>query len=139
MTGERYKRGQIVEALKEYQRLAQGCRLPTREERLGTKPAPKEEAPTAGTSRLKADIASALSRVPFDWAQITFMNLAVGNTDWNYQRRRQRKKRVVHDDAATWREWVGDWWGLTAGQVNEITAAVVEMVYRDLNRVPLKA
>ena len=89
----------------------------------------------AGTSRLKADIASSLSRVPFDLAQITFMNLAIGNTDWNYQRRRQRAKRVVKDDGATWREWVGDWWGLTAGQVNEITSDVIEIIYRDLNHV----
>lgn len=120
----------------EYQRLAQTTRLAPREDRLGSRPPPPDEMPLSATARQKADIEKAMQRQPFERMQITFMVLSLGGTNWRDLRERYkdaRGKAVTRD--ITWRERVGEWWGITAGDVAKIADETVEAMHADLNRI----
>ena len=142
---ERYTRERIKFLLTEYQRMAQNARLPKREEVLGTTPGRADEAPDLATHRLKADLEQALQLVPFMWAQVTFMALSVGASDWHHglvgwQRIIGKTKKHA---PSTWYEVVAEWWGLNAeakdepqrgaATVRRVVDDTIEAVYRELN------
>lgn len=117
-----YSRAQIWALLRDYQRHALGARLTNPGDRLGSRPAPADEHPEAATSRLYADLDRALQSLPFEQMMVTWWYLAVGQSTWNRCR-----------SNSDWRERVGDWWDLTAGQVNQLTQEAVDAIYAELN------
>jgi hypothetical protein len=139
-----YTEGRVRSFLRDYQRYAQNARPPANEERLGSRPPPADEASWSATARMKADIEGALQAVSWWKVQVTFMNLSLGDSDWRHSIRstgeprghRQSGWRDVgakDRSAVSWREKVGDWWGLTAGEVTQITDEVVGVVVTVLN------
>lgn len=129
----RYHREDTWRMLREYQqRFALGARPPKREERLGFQRQRPDEAPWVMTAAEESDLESALKAVPFKWMQIAFMNLAVGETDWG-QSPKAKDRKTGRMMPISWREKVGDWWGLTAGEVALVTAEVIEIVHARMN------
>ena len=139
-----YTKERVRFLLKEYPRLAQHTRLPAREEVLGTTPGPRSEAPELATHRMKADLEQALQLVPFTWAQITFMALSVGNSEWRIALEgfRRLSGKARKREAVDWYEIVGEWWGLGAdskgeasgaGAVTRIVEDTLELIWRELN------
>ncbi len=103
-----YTTSLVRKLLADHQRRAQGARMRPPEDRLGTRPPPLDEAPFASTSRLWADLETAIQNLPFRDAQILFMTVCLGEGSW-----RNGTKRY------NWREKVGDYWGITGGDVNK--------------------
>ena len=126
-----YPRGLVRHLLISYQRLAQTTRLAPRGDKLGTRPAPPDEGPLTATARQMADLEQAMQRQPFYRMQITFMNLALGESNWRDLRLRHNGR--LPDAAVTWRERVGDWWGITAGEVGKITEETLDALEVELN------
>ncbi len=93
------------------------------EDRLGTRPPPLDEAPFASTSRLWADIETAMQNLPFQHSQILFMTVCLGEGSW-----RNGTKRY------NWREKVGDYWGMTGGEVNKSVDWSLKEICDSLNR-----
>jgi hypothetical protein len=110
--------------LADYQRHAQGARMEPPEGRLGTRAPPLEEAPWANTSCLWADLEQALRALPFRDAQILFMAVCLGEGSW-----RNGSKRY------NWREKVGDFWGITGGEVNKVVSESIKEICESLNGV----
>ena len=119
-----YTPGLIWKFLADYQRHAQGARMEPPEGRLATRPPPLEEAPWANTSCLWADLEQALRALPFRDAQILFMTVCLGEGSW-----RNGTKRY------NWREKVGDYWGITGGDVNKVVTGAVKEICDSLNGV----
>ncbi len=113
----------VYALLTNYQRLALGSRLPRREERLGSRQAPAHEAPWAATSRLRADVETALRSLPLDQLFLLFMHVCLGDSSWN----RGASTKLA------WRSRVADWWDTTPGTVNAETRAAIEAVCERLN------
>lgn len=119
-----YTPGKVRFLLRNYQSLAQGARISPPEDRLGTRPAPADEAPFCSSARQKADVEMALRALSFERMQIVFMVLCQGESSW-----RNGSKRY------NWRERVGDWWGMTAGDVNRAVEEAVQEMCDSLNGV----
>jgi hypothetical protein len=128
-----YTPGMVRKALSEYQRLAQGARMRPPEARLGTRPPPLDEAPWAGTARLKSDLEQALRALSFERMQILFMTLCLGKSTW-----------ANGCKPYLWRMRVADWWGragddddnhgaMTPGDVNKMNDESIEMICDFLN------
>ncbi len=94
------------------------------EDRLGTRPPPLDEAPWANTSCLWSDLEQAMRALPFHHAQILFMTLCLGEGSW-----RNGMKRY------NWREKVGDFWGVSGGDVNKIVDESLQVMCDSLNGV----
>ena len=105
----RYTPGMVWKFLADHQRHAQGARMEPPEGRLATRPPPLEEAPWANTSCLWADLEQAMRALPFRDAQILFMTVCLGGGSW-----RNGTKRY------NWREKVGDFFGMTGGDVRKV-------------------
>ncbi len=118
----RYTPGMVWKFLADYQRHAQGARMEPPEGRLATRPAPLEEAPWANTSCLWADLEQALRALPFRDAQILFMTVCLGEGSW-----RNGTKRY------NWREKVGDFFGITGGDVTKVVKGAVKEMCAFLN------
>lgn len=117
-----YTPGKVRMLLCEYQRLVLTHRLPRRTDKLGVMSPRPSEAAWAGTARLKADLDAALKSLPLERAFLTFMYLSVGNTNWNGGR-----------TWMAWREKVGAWWGLSAGDVAGQVDGAIEAITAMLN------
>ena len=103
--------------LSDHQRRAQGARSRPPDDVLVSRPPPLEEAPWANTSCLWSDIEQALKALPFRDAQILFMTVCLGEGSW-----RNGTKRY------NWREKVGDYWGISGGDVHKVVdSALKEM------------
>ncbi len=107
-----------------YQRRAQGARQRAPEDRLGTQAAPLEEAPWASSSAVWADIEQAMQNLPFNWEKIVWMTVCLGEGSW-----RNGTKRY------NWREKVGDYFGITGGDVNKIVNDAIQEMCDSLNGV----
>lgn len=92
------------------------------EDRLGTRAPPLEEAPWAATSCLWSDIEQAMRALPFQHEKILWMSVCLGEGNW-----RNGMKRY------NWREKVGDFWGLTGGDVNKIVSESIQAMCDWLN------
>ncbi len=119
----------VYNLLTGYQRRAQGARERTPEDRLGTQQAPLEEAPWCASSRQWSDIEQAMSALPYNWGHITFTCLCLGGnkkegTSW-------RNGMSLE----SWREKIGDFWGLSSGQVNKIVSESINEMTDSLNGV----
>lgn len=114
-----YTTTDLYRALSNYFRMAQVGHMERPEERIGSKPAPAHEAATNATSRLKADIETAMiaaaKKQGFEAMMITFFDLSVGATSLRASERRQRGLL-----AASWRSKVAELWGLQS--VSRVTA-----------------
>ena len=117
-----YTTSLVRKLLADHQRRAQGARMRPPEDRLGTRPPPLDEAPFASTSRLWADIETAIQNLPFQDAQILFMTVCLGEGSW-----RNGTKRY------NWRERVGDYWGITGGEVNKVVSESIQAMCDFLN------
>lgn len=117
-----YTVGQVRRLLADYQRRAQGARMRPPEDRLGTRPPPLDEAPWANTSCLWADLEQAMQNLPFHHAQILFMSVCLGEGSW-----RNGMKRY------NWREKVGDFWGISGGDVNKVVDESIQAMCDFLN------
>ena len=120
----KYSTGLLRKLLADHQRRAQGARMRPPEDRLGTRPPPLDEAPFAATSCLWADIEIAMRNLPFQHAQILFMTLCLGGGSW-----RNGMKPY------NWREKVGDYFGITGGDVNKVVDSALEEMCESLNVV----
>ena len=116
-----YTTGMIRKLLADYQRRAQGARMRAPEDRLGTRPPPLDEAPWANTSCLWSDIEQAMRSLPFQHAMILWDVVCKGESS------SRNGKRY------SWRESVGDWWGITPGDVNKIVDGALEEMCAFLN------
>ena len=110
-----------------YQERAMHARPPQRDV-LAVRVPPLEEAPYAASSCVWADIEIAMRNLPYNWEKITFAVLCLGGgkegTSW-------RNGMSVYN----WREKVGDFWGLTAGDVNRIVKDAIQEMTDSLNGV----
>ena len=114
----------VRKLLSDHQRRAQGGRMEPPEGRLGTRPPPLDEAPFASSSRLWSDIETAMQNLPFQHEQILFMTVCLGEGSW-----RNGTKRY------NWREKVGDFWELSAGDVAGIVEDAIQEMTDSLNGV----
>ncbi len=117
-----YTVGKVRFLLQSYQRLAQGARVRPREDRLGSRPPPLDEASFAATAREKADLECALRSLSFERQQMIFMMCCLGESTW-----RNGTKKF------TWRARVADWWALTPGDVKKAEGEIVEELAATLN------
>ena len=110
-----------------YQTRAMHARPPQRDV-LAVRVPPLEEAPYAASSCIWSDIEQAMRNLPYNWEKITFAVLCLGGgkegTSW-------RNGMSVYN----WREKVGDFWGLTAGDVNRIVKDAIQEMTDSLNGV----
>lgn len=124
-----YTPGKVRFLLQSYQSLAQGARISPREDRLGTRPPPLDEAPYCSSSRQKADIEMALRSLGFERMQIVFMVLCQGESSWRHA--------GVNGDRETkrynWRKRVAEWWGMTPGDANKIVSESIQEMCDTLN------
>lgn len=99
---------------------------------MGTRAPPLEEAPWANTASLWSDIEQAMRALPFNWEKIVFAELCLGggrqelSTGW-------RNGMSRHN----WREKVGDFWGITGGDVKKVVDEALQEMADWLNRVTL--
>ena len=107
-----------------YQRRAQGARQSPPEDRLGTQAPPLGEAPWAASSCVWADIEQAMQNLPFNWEKILWMTVCLGEGSW-----RNGTKRY------NWREKVGDYFGITGGDVRKIVDDAIQEMCDSLNGV----
>ena len=111
-----------------YQRRAQDARMRPPEDRLAVRVPPLEEAPYVSTSCVWADIEQAMRALPYNWEKITFAVLCLGGgkegTSW-------RNGMSEYN----WREKVGDFYGMTAGDVNKLVGESLQEMCDFLNRV----
>jgi hypothetical protein len=111
-----------------YQPRAMYARPPQRDDKLAVRVPPLEEAPYAASSCVWSDIEQAMRNLPYNWEKITFAVLCLGGgkegTSW-------RNGMSVYN----WREKVGDFWGLTAGDVNRIVKDAIQEMTDSLNGV----
>lgn len=132
----RYTAIDVKKLLLQYFRLVEVCRMESNDERLGTKPAPRDEAPTSASSRLKADIEQAMLLVAEDIGLervlIAWMHVSVGESSWRHSVRDTKLESGLL--AKSWRSKVGALFGeLTPGQVWVITDDVLARVTDKLN------
>lgn len=118
-----YDREHLAKLLLDYQRMVQGAKPPTPDDKLGTRSPPLDDAPWANGACIKADVESALESLPFPMACIVFMAVSLGGSTWRGRSKNQ-----------SWREYVGDWWGLTAGEVSQVVDASLERMAAHLHR-----
>ncbi len=126
-----YTTGMLRGWLCNYQRRAQDARMRPPEAKLAVRVPPLEEAPYVATSCVWADIEQAMRALPYNWEKITFAVLCLGGsekegTSW-------RNGMSVYN----WREKVGDFWGLSAGDVNKIVKDAIQEMTDSLNGVAL--
>jgi len=119
-----YTPGMVRRLLSDYQLRAQGARMRAPEDRLGTRAPPLQEAPWAGTSCVWSDIEQAMRALPYRDGQILFMAVCQGESSW-----RNGMKRY------NWREKVGDYWGITGGDVNKVVDESIQAMCDSLNGV----
>ncbi len=117
-----YTPGKVRFLLQSYQSLAQGARISPPEDRLGSRPPPLDEAPYCSSSRQKADIEMALKSLPFERMMTVFMSVCLGGSSW-----RNGSKRF------SWWRRVGDWWGITPGDINKVIEESIEEMCLFLN------
>ncbi len=94
------------------------------EDRLGTRAASLEEAPWANSACLWSDLEQAMRALPYRDGQILWMTLCLGGGSW-----RNGMKPY------NWREKVGDFWGITGGDVNKVVDAAIQEICDSLNGV----
>ncbi|KKL99777.1 hypothetical protein LCGC14_1810980 [marine sediment metagenome] len=125
--GMTYTTGLVRGYLCNYQERAMHARPPQRDV-LAVRVPPLEEAPYAASSCIWSDIEIAMRNLPFNWQAITFAVLCLGGgkdgTSW-------RNGMSVYN----WREKVGDFWELTAGDVNRIVKDAIQEMTDSLNGV----
>ncbi len=114
----------VWKLLADFQRRAQGARMTPREDVLVQRPPPLTEAPYAASSCIWADIETAMQNLPFRDAQILFMTVCLGEGSW-----RNGTKRY------NWREKVGDYFGITGGDVNKVVKDAIQEMTDSLNGV----
>ena len=119
-----YTPGMVWKLLAGYQRRAQGARQRPRDDVLLQRAAPLEEAPWANSSCLWSDIEQAMRALPFQHAAILWMTVCEGEGSW-----RNGMKRY------NWREKVGDFWGITGGDVNKVVGGALKEMCDSLNGV----
>ena len=111
-----------------YQRRAQDARMRPPEDKLAVRVPPLEEAPYVATSCVWADIEQAMRALPYNWERITFAVLCLGGgkegTSWRNGMSEYR-----------WREKVGDFWELTAGEVNKVVDGALKEMTDTLNGI----
>ena len=112
-----------------YQRRAQDARRQSPEDKLAAKAPSLEEAPWAASSCVWADLEQAMRTLPYNWEKITFAVLCLGGnekegTSW-------RNGMSLYN----WREKVGDFWGMSGGQVNKIVGESLREMTDTLNGV----
>ncbi len=112
-----------------YQRRAQDARMQPPEDKLAVRVPPLEEAPWAATSCTWADIEQAMRVLPYNWEKITFAVLCLGGNEKEGTSWRNGMSQY------NWREKVGDFWGMTAGQVNKIVDSALQEITDSLNGV----
>ena len=112
----------VRKALADYQRRAQGARMEAPEAVLASRPPPLDEAPWAGTSRLWADLETAMRNLPFQHEKILWETVCKGESS-----SRNGVKRY-HG-----RMQVADWWGITPGDVNKIVDDSIQEMCDFLN------
>ena len=95
-----------------------------RDDVLVQRAAPLEEAPWANASCLWSDIEQAMKALPFHHAAILWMTVCEGEGSW-----RNGIKRY------NWREKVGDFWGITGGDVNKVVGGALKEMCASLNGV----
>lgn len=122
-----YTPEQVRGYLCNFQRRANDTR-PRPPDVLAVRVPPLEEAPYAASSCVWSDIEQAMRNLPFNWEKITFAVLCLGGgkegTSW-------RNGMSVYN----WREKVGDFWGLTGGDVNRIVKDAIQEMTDSLNGV----
>ena len=122
-----YTTGLVRGYLCNYQRRAMDTR-PRPPDVLAVRVPPLEEAPYAASSCVWSDIETAMRNLPYNWEKITFAVLCLGGgkegTSW-------RNGMSIYN----WREKVGDFYGLTAGDVNRIVNDAVQEMTDSLNGV----
>ena len=94
-----YTVGKVRFLLRNYQTLAQGARLPSKGDTLGTRTPPRDEAPTAFRSTEKADIETAMRTLSFERQQIVFMVVCQGESSLRNGKRYDWRRRII------------EWWG----------------------------
>ena len=119
-----YTTGMVRKLLADYQRRAQGARMRPREDVLVQRASPLEEAPWAASSCVWSDIEQAMQNLPFNWEKIVWMTVCLGEGTW-----RNGTKRY------NWREKVGDYFGITGGDVNKIVDDAIQKMCDSLNGV----
>ncbi len=124
-----YTPGMVRALLCSYQRRAQNARQRAPEDRLGTKASPLEEAPWVASSCTWSDIEQAMRALPYNWEKITFAVLCLGG---NEEERTSWRNGMSQYN---WREKVGDFWGLTGGDVNKIVNESLREMTDSLNGV----
>ena len=92
------------------------------EDNLAVRVPPLEEAPWANSSCLWSDIEQAMKNLPCRDGQILFMTLCLGEGSW-----RNGMKRY------NWREKVGDYFGITGGDVNKVVGSALKEMCDFLN------
>ncbi len=118
-----YTPSMIRKLLSDYQRRAQGARPRPRDDVLVQRASPLEEAPWASSSCLWSDIETAMQNLPFQHAHILFMAVCLGEGSW-----RNGMKRY------NWREKVGDYFGISGGDVNKVVDSALEEMCDFLNK-----
>jgi hypothetical protein len=109
------------------------------EGRLGTRAPPLEEAPWANTSCLWADLEQALRALPYRDGQILFMTVSLGESSWAHVQESKNgangKKGKKRNDISRydWREKVGDFFGITGGDVNKVVSESIQEMCAFLN------
>lgn len=125
-----YGRGQIRGWLAQHLALAQSARQRREDDRLGRKPLVAREAPWEEGAAFWSDMDRAFRSVPADVSQPALMALAFGKGGadlWPMIKNRVRER------SADWREWVGEQWGITGGQVSEAIEETVSRMFWYLN------
>jgi hypothetical protein len=136
-----YNPGMLRKLLADYQRRAQGARMRPPDDVLVSRPPPLEEAPWANTSCLWSDIEQAMRALPFQHEKILWMTVCLGESSWahveNGKNGANGKKQKKRNDISryNWREKVGDYWGITGGDVNRIVKDAIQEMTDSLNGV----
>ena len=124
-----YTTGTVRGYLCNYQRRALGARPRQPEDKLAVRVPPLEEAPYAASSCVWADIERAMRNLPYNWEKITFAVLCLGGNN------REGTSWRNGMGASRWREKVGDFWGLTGGEVSKIVDVSLKEMTNTLNGV----
>ena len=112
-----------------YQRRAVGARQRPRDDVLVQRASPLNEAPWAATSREWADVEAAMSALPHNWGHITFTYLCLGGN--NVEGTSWRNGMSQYN----WREKVGDFWCMSAGDINKVVNESLKEMSDTLNGV----
>jgi len=112
-----------------YQRRAQGARQRPRDDVLVQRAAPLNEAPWVVSSCVWSDIEQAMKALPFNWEKITFAVLCLGGNEKQGTSWRNGMSQY------NWREKVGDFWGMTAGEINKVVNESLKEMTDSLNGI----